>query len=95
MKSYEMKNDRIKEIFYEMKDLMTSEEECLHTQLRDWYLETRNLVATVSEVQVDENELKITLQSQFQLAVEGIFKHIQKQQITCMKKRIQSFMIKI
>ena len=95
MKSFEMKNDRIKELFYEMKDLMTSEEECLHTQFRDWYLETRNLVATVSEVQVAENELKITLQSQFQLAVEGIFKHIQKQQITCMKKRIQSFMIKI
>ena len=59
------------------------------------YLETRNLVTTFSDVQVAENELKISLQSQFQLAVEEIFQNIRKQQITSMKKRIQSFMIKI
>ena len=95
IKSFEMKNDKIKELFYQMKDLMTSEEECLNTQFRDWYLETRNLVTTFSDVQVAENELKISLQSQFQLAVEEIFQNIRKQQITSMKKRIQSFMIKI
>ena len=55
----------------------------------------RNLVTTFSDVQVAENELKISLQSQFQLAVEEIFQNIRKQQITSMKKRIQSFMIKI
>eukprot|EP00800_Vazella_pourtalesii_P006673 TRINITY_DN1874_c0_g1_i5.p1 TRINITY_DN1874_c0_g1~~TRINITY_DN1874_c0_g1_i5.p1 ORF type:complete len:156 (-),score=28.49 TRINITY_DN1874_c0_g1_i5:271-738(-) len=95
IKSFQVKNDKIKELFYQMKDLMTSEEESLHTQFRDWYLETRHLVSTISDVQSAENELKIGLQSQFQLAVEGIFKNIQKQQITSMKKRIQSFMIKI
>ena len=95
IKSVQVKNDKIKELFYQMKDLMTSEEESLHTQFRDWYLETRHLVSTISDVQSAENELKIGLQSQFQLVVEGIFKNIQKQQITSMKKRIQSFMIKI
>ena len=95
IKSFEMKNDKIKELFYQMKDLMTSEEECLNIQFRDWYLETRNLVTTFSDFQVAENELKISLQSQFQLAVEEIFQNIRKQQITSMKKRIQSFMINI
>ena len=88
-------NSKVKEVFYEMKELLSGENDAMYSQYRDWYLETRNLITSVSELRPEENEMRNSLYTQFQVAVDKVHRNIQKQQISAFKKRIQSFMIKI
>ena len=86
---------KVKQVFNQMKELLSSENDNMYSQYRDWYLETRNLVTSISEIRPTENELRNSLHTQFQVSVEQVYQNIQKQQVSAFKKRIQSFMIKI
>ena len=86
---------KVKQVFNQMKELLCSENDAMYSQYRDWYLETRNLIATISEIRPTENELRNSLYTQFQLAVNQVHQNTQKQQVSAFKKRIQSFIIKI
>ncbi|KAI6648005.1 Synaptonemal complex protein 2 [Oopsacas minuta] len=89
------KNDTVKQLFIQMKELMATEHERMYSLYKDWYLETRKLITTISEAQQSENELKLELQNECKNAINEIYKTIQKQEVSVMKKRIKSFIIKI
>ena len=89
------RSERVKKLFVEMKQLMGNENRDVLNKYNDWYHETRNLVAAISEMRQFDLESKSDLHKQFQQAVKQMEHSIQKEQVSAIKKRIHSFFIKI